>query len=174
MSDNELMKKLSKVVGEKFSTISGVRINYYRHKTDLVGNVYTACLLITEENELLARGVSICSLLDQYDKSKGKKIAFSRAVKAVFGEKNSEEIKPEARDEYYITRKRKVCSKLTKSDIDIIDDQSIAWEYTKDDKYLIYKLSCSYPTFETIKNFKFKSELRPEATVFEKKIIERK
>jgi hypothetical protein len=76
-------------------TDEGVKqLKYYYKKTRLFGNICTVCLLIGENNELISRGVSICSLLDSHKKSTGKNIALGRAIKALKNKKTTDEINP--------------------------------------------------------------------------------
>ena len=76
--------------------IDGVkRIKIYYEKSKLLGNIFTACLLLGDNDELLARGVAICSLRDSHKKSSGKNIALGRATKALKKHENLEKINPE-------------------------------------------------------------------------------
>ena len=58
-------------------------IKYYYEKSNILSNVYTVCLFISPDKELLARGISICSVMDQHKKSDGRKKSKDRAIKAL-------------------------------------------------------------------------------------------
>jgi hypothetical protein len=58
----------------------GVRPYFY-----YLGGTTTVCLL-KKDNECVARGISICSPLDQFEKSTGRAKAFGRALKAFIKE----------------------------------------------------------------------------------------
>jgi hypothetical protein len=45
-----------------------------------------SCLLVNDAGEVVARGISICSPLDKFDKRKGQQVALGRAMKALDGE----------------------------------------------------------------------------------------
>lgn len=52
--------------------------------TDMnVGNILNVLLMLGENNNILTRGVAICSVLDSFNYRNGKKVAFKRALKAL-------------------------------------------------------------------------------------------
>jgi len=70
----------------------------------------TVCIL--GENYTYSRGISICSLKDNIDKVKGKKIAKNRAIKALDTKTTSQ---PIARSEAVIIRQHSNCAFTYKS-----------------------------------------------------------
>jgi hypothetical protein len=76
---------------------SGVKELYYYVRTHTEhGNLprATVCLLV-QDGKVLARGISICSVLDQFVKVKGRGLAKSRALKALAQKTGGGEILPE-------------------------------------------------------------------------------
>jgi len=68
-------------------------IRFYKNTTE-ISIVYTVCILIDENFNILARGISICSLLDTYNKQKGKSYSYKKAVKALYRKTNDDKINP--------------------------------------------------------------------------------
>jgi len=58
------------------------KVQYYYHTANGLKNVFTACLLIGKDGSLLARGISICSITDNFRKNEGRSRAHGRAMKA--------------------------------------------------------------------------------------------
>lgn len=65
-------------------------IFYFDHKEQTA-----VCLLISEDGQPIARGVSICSSFDHYDKEVGRAIAIGRALRAIKKQDTTELISPE-------------------------------------------------------------------------------
>ena len=59
------------------------QIKYASITVPLIGNVFTTCVLLANESNIISRGVSICSLLDCNDSKFAKRKSFSRAMKAL-------------------------------------------------------------------------------------------
>lgn len=94
MSENFGFKN-EQLIQEKIEDLLylGVRsIKFYHYKTDMTQNMFTVCLLLDNENRIISRGVSICSLLDAFEKKKGRLISFGRAFGSAQGEETSREI----------------------------------------------------------------------------------
>ncbi len=65
-----------------------VRYYYFRDKKNRP--IITVCLFKKEENPLVHRGVSICSLKDDPYKVEGRQIAYERALRACFDQMSTE------------------------------------------------------------------------------------
>lgn len=167
MNPTELMSKLSRF---------GVwEIKYYNKKTEL-SNIYDVCILIDKNNKILSRGISICSLMDQYVRKTGKNKSLGRAIKALENKVNSFEINPiRFKDDEYVRRSFK--SKTKEQDEKVKNKlkgiPTFRKELSNDVIEYSCKISLAYPLLETVKEFKFKSEILPSPTKFEKKILER-
>jgi len=64
-------------------------IFYFEHE-----NQTAVCLLVKRNGTALARGVSVCSPFDHYDKEVGRAIAIGRALRAIKKMDTTEEINP--------------------------------------------------------------------------------
>lgn len=60
----------------------------------------SVCLLINKSGEPIARGISICSPFDNYDKPTGRFLALGRALKAIRKRDTTGEINPSRFDEH--------------------------------------------------------------------------
>jgi hypothetical protein len=71
-----------------------IRPYFYYHELKRRGLTYitTICLLHTANDGFVARGISICSARDQFDKKKGRMIAQGRAQHALMEQENSSPI----------------------------------------------------------------------------------
>lgn len=168
MNHQELIVKLSRFGVED--------IKYYHKKTPLA-NIYDICILLDKNNKILSRGISICSILDQYIKKTGKNKSFGRAVKALENKINSFEINPSRiNNTKFVKRSFKSKSKDQDEKIrDRLKDIPISKREISDNVIEYYcKIPLLYPVLETIKEFRFKSEFLPKPTKFEKKIIKKK
>ena len=67
----------------------------YEHLRSHNGAMLTCCLITGDNAEILARGVSICCTLDQYNRKFGNMIAKGRADKALRIRNTSSPIRPE-------------------------------------------------------------------------------
>ena len=145
------------------------KVKFYYHKTSLVNNIFTVCTFYGSNNEMLSRGVSICSLLDTFEKKEGRRRSYSRAMRALHSEGNSYPINKRL-SYYYIIRKLKIKSdsdldkfetmikpELIKYKCPIITIKNINGEIEK----FIYKIPKNYPIFEASKFFTYKSEFKP-------------
>jgi hypothetical protein len=75
-------------------------IYYYLKLQD--GSRVTVCLLLGEENKSLeARGITICSLKDQFVKKLGRAVACGRALQAITHKENLFPIKKQWMKEMY-------------------------------------------------------------------------
>jgi len=145
-------------------------VKYYYHKDSFIGNIFSACLLIGEDQEILSRGVTICSLLDTFSKKIGRKKSYARAMKAYWSKRDSEMINEDYLKSEYVTRKFKLKEGETikpSNHLSILIYQAL----DKLKSVNVYKISKNYPIHETNKFFKFKSEFRPIPTKIEKKLL---
>jgi len=144
------------------------RVKYYYHKDSIVGNIFTACLLIGEDKEILSRGIAICSLLDSFSKKEGRRKSYSRAMKAYWSESDSGII-----NEVYL--KSKFINRKFKTQEDRIIENShlvsVSQQSAENLKFVNVSISRNYPIYKTSQFFKFKSEYAPIPTELEKKIL---
>lgn len=154
---------------------SGVfSVKYYYKNKPLIGNIFTVCALLSEENKILARGISICSLKDSHNKKIARKLSRNRALSAFFNRKNSE---PICYDEFAgITEIKKIfkCKpdeeRLTLEKI--ADSLGLPYSFGPDKMFLY--IPYSYPMDITKLDFDWKSEFNPKPTEDEKKIFRMK
>ncbi len=149
------------------------RTKYYYHNHPLVDNIFTACLFISDTNEILSRGVAICSLLDQHDKEVGRKLAFKRATKALFTKQTSELIDGYNKDCNIIHRKKKIQTEADEKMIEIIVEEAETFHETMvgNSRVIHFELPQSLPMDETMMyGIDYKSVYKPSPTKFESKI----
>jgi hypothetical protein len=75
----------------KAESLGVVPIFYYVSPEDCVARTTTVCLLI-KEKEVMARGVAVCSPLDNFEKRIGRAKALGRAIQAIVRKETSGEI----------------------------------------------------------------------------------
>jgi len=80
---------LKEILGSKID-----KIKFEEVKTKLLGVLYMVCEFY-KDDQLVSRGISVRSLLDGFNKKKGKNKAFGRAVKALLTETSTEPIREE-------------------------------------------------------------------------------
>lgn len=150
-----------------------LKVKYYYVTSRVFGNICTVCLLI-DGDEVLARGVAICSLKDAHKKSVGRNIALGRAKKAIVNQETSEEINP---------ARKKLDDKMDKfilvssSDFNCICQEASLKYYEMNSSHkgsqdaVKISIPLEAPVFETKKLFSYKSEFRPILTFEEKRIV---
>lgn len=79
--------KLKEILRKKIN-----KIEFKEIKNSILGMLYMVCEF-SLDGKLLARGVSIRSLLDGFNRKRGKNKAFGRAVKALLSKSNSEPLR---------------------------------------------------------------------------------
>ena len=138
---------------------------YYYQSDEIIGNVYTACILVDRSNGVIvSRGIAVRSLLDMHKKATARNIAHGRAIKAIANESSSDEINVDRqRVPSFILFKRK--DGLTEEEAQKINESFFIPEGSSN----IY-VPRFYPLEVTAKEFKFKSEFMPEPTEKEKRI----
>ena len=153
------------------------KISFYWETTPIINNAFTACLFInSEKNRIEARGVSICSLRDTFNRKKGKSRAYGRAMKALTRKVNDYKINPIGREDEFVRRTVKI--KNEDSDKEFLDVK--AKELMKinpnmelmiteiNSKKLMKKYSfeipINYPILIANQSLRFKSQYRPNPT----------
>jgi hypothetical protein len=151
---------------KEFLKKNGVnKIIFYFKDSSLTDNVFTTCLLINEkQNRIEARGVSICSLLDEFSKIKGKSKASGRALKALLRKQNFFKINKSGRVKEII--KKEVMIKSDEDNKKILRELSQLDDYQKvvvrkSKKKYSFEIPANYPIAVASSNFKYKSEFRP-------------
>lgn len=157
-------------------------VRYLEYKNHLLSNIFTTCLLINSETKkIVGRGISICSLKDSFNRSKGKNQAFGRAIIALKSKQNSLKIKGKARKTESVIRKIKIkCeddeiffTKFISKDLIQLNPQlQIKVSKHKSFKEYIFKLPISYPIQVANNFFKYKSSYLPVPVENELKVLE--
>ena len=164
-----------KEVLDKLTDEGVKRLKFYYKKERLVGNICTVCLLIGENDELLSRGVSICSLQDSHRKATGKNISLGRAIKALKNQKTTDEINSNRdslinwiytknineKDPYY----EEILEEIKHNNFDTTNLK------INKDEVLRVEIPMDFPLYITNLLFKFKSTYKPVPTDEEIKII---
>jgi len=171
-------------------------VRFYTYTTPVVNNIFTACILIDEDKNLLARGVSICSIYDSYKKKSGKNRAFGRAVSALRNEhcdlpisliatkiRQGKKVTTERWEDGKVQKTFKIKSRkelnyFRKEIVPILKDFGEGYRYhklyTKDGKEVKkahFSLPIIYPVMITSEFFDYKSEYEPKPIYIEKDII---
>lgn len=156
---------------------SGIfNLKYYYKSLPLIGNIFTVCALLSEDNKILARGISIRSVLDTHNKKIARKTSRNRALSAFFNQKNSNPVCYDESDRRiegirrsfkFETKEEK--EKLTKD----ADKVGLYVTFSTDNKMWFY-LPYTYPMNITKNYFNWKSEFNPKPTEDEKKIFRMK
>jgi len=143
------------------------KVNFQEVSNPLLGVLFLVCHFIDKKGSLIARGTSICSLSDSFDRKIGKDKAFKRAVKAVRKGKSSDRVREDTQ--------RKISRRKFK-----IEDETASMEYIesiipyiskqrKDGTSKMYEISIStyYPlNMAYISGIDFKSEFDPKEIDF--------
>ena len=175
----EVKKRLT--VEDRLKQLGVTRVKYYYHKTPLANNIFTACLLITGK-VVLARGLSICSLLDVFSKVQGRGKSLKMALKAAEHEKTSEEIvfSPYRWIDEYVTRTFRIKTEANRTFFNTVMEprirsviKTIKTE-VKDSLPKIkmsYQIHRGYPILETLETFSHRSTFQPKLTKLEQKLL---
>jgi hypothetical protein len=144
--------------------VSNLRIRYSYKKTDILNNAFTVCEIEDADRKLIARGISICSILDNHIRKKSRNIAFGRAMKALISGENSYEIIPDRNVEFWIEKIIISDSeKLERAAQEAIQNNLLFCPAKKNDKSGIkIDVPKSYPIKVAAKYFQFKSEYMPD------------
>lgn len=180
---------MRKTVQERMDELKISMIKYYRHKSSVTQNIFTACLLFSDNKTLISRGVAICSVLDSFSKATGRGIALSRALKAAESEGSSEPINnyPYRWKTLFVGRSMRIKTKEDKdyfnhkvlpilTEIQDIDKGGIKTQSEEDSNgnikvRILYRIPRDYPLEETAKIFDYKSEFMPGPTDLEKELF---
>ena len=155
------------------------KVEFYYQTTPLVNNVFTTCLLINSKlKRIEARGVSICSLMDVFSKTKGKQKALGRAVKALKRKGNFYKINASGRVDEFTQRSLKIKSATeeerfrTEVAAELMRiDPSLPVQISSTSgtvfKKVQYELPLNYPISVANRYYKYKSQFRPEPNEIE-------
>ena len=83
LSKAEKKKIKQELHTERLKELGVEKVKTYFHNLPVIGNIFTACLFLDKNNDILSRGVSICSPLDTFKRSEGRKRAYKRAMRAL-------------------------------------------------------------------------------------------
>lgn len=151
--------KLKEILREKIN-----KIEFKEVKDSILGILYMVCEF-SYGDDILSRGVTVRSLLDNFNKKKGKNKAFGRAVKALLNETNTYPI----RDNIHIGEP--VNRSLTIIDDDTVSEFShllnVIVKFKQDGNKIYYKIDPSLPLqIAKESGIRFKSEYRPSKLYF--------
>jgi len=134
------------------------KIEFKEIKDKILGVLYMVCEF-SNEGELLARGISIRSLMDGFNRKKGKNKAFGRAVKALLSETNTDPIRVFIPDDSIISRSLTYKDDSTKKDFEHL--VPYLESSSKKGEKIFYRI-CSFLPLEIVsRNIDFKSEFKP-------------
>jgi len=149
-------------------------IHFYTMKTPLLTNALTVCIL-RKGDKIEARGVSICSLMDAFNITKGKHKSLGRALKALKRKQNFYKINGSGRNDEFVQREMKIKTeeadrnfRLTVApELKAIDPETKVKIHVgtnaKFIKKYIFELPLSYPVQVANRQFRYKSHYRPTA-----------
>lgn len=134
------------------------KIKFEEIKDKILGVLYMVCEFY-KDGSLISRGISIRSLLDGFNKKKGKNKAFGRAVKALLTETSTEPIREDIPFDI-IDRSITIKDDSTYGDIEKLDRH--LYSYKESGNKVFYQLNPFLP-LEIVKNSGvcFKSEYKP-------------
>lgn len=157
------------------------RIKYYVVSSPIINNVFTTCVFINDKKGVIeARGVSICSMLDTFNKNKGRNKSFGRAMKALTRKENNWKINANKRNDETVERTFKIKSD---EDFEIFKLTVLEELYTIDPKLKIsildtntqkfkFAIPSNYPIKIANKHYRYKSQFRPQpANDIERELI---
>ena len=180
---------MRKTVQERMDDLKVSLIKYYRHKSSVTQNIFTACLLFGNNKTLIARGVAICSVLDSFSKATGRGIALSRALKAAESEKSSElinnypyrwktlfvgrsmRVKTEEDKDYFNGKVLPVLNEIQETGKGTVKTLTEEDSHGNTKVRILYRIPRDYPLEETAKIFNYKSEFMPQSTDMEKQLF---
>ena len=162
------------------------KVRFYTHRTPLVNNVFTVCLLISGDNVVKARGVSICSVLDIYNRKIGKKKALSRAIRAIIKEETDLPINDEISRWFnwgcvkqLKIKSEEVSQKFKDEIVPILDGLGVEHKITAIDtkngqtQKAYFVVPRIYPLLEAKKFFDYKSYHMPDLNKVENCIVQK-
>ncbi len=147
------------------------KISFYYINSPIVNNAFTTCVLInSSQGTIEARGVSICSVADTFNKSEGKNKALGRAVRALARRESNWKIHGIGRDDEYIRRSMKIKTQTDESrfanevvpELKRIDpDMTVVITNCGSYKKYTYEIPISYPVKLANSLYRYKSQYRP-------------
>ena len=179
---NVIDESIIKNTEEELTAKGVAKIKFYHQKNSLNENAFTVCLLLNKNNELLSRGISICSLLDTFEKKKGRTLAFGRSFSALKNESDKKEIViKRSKDSVfeYVTRTKKIKDEdELKEFLNIItkvDNVEYATHVVTSNgatrKLIRYNLPYVLNIHLAGSTFRYKSEYMPYPTEFESNVL---
>lgn len=154
------------------------KIKFYYRKSKLLGNIFTACLLVENNNTLVARGISICSVKDTHNKKIARNLAFGRAIKALKKKSTGSPINDDIEDRKNlygsVTRIYKKTNKNEKEFNELkaeVEKFDLYFEEKNDGNLILVCIPIYYPIERTSDEFRYKYEYKPILTEEELKII---
>lgn len=149
------------------------KIYFYNIKTPVLNNTMTVCIL-KRKDKIETRGVSICSLLDSFNITKGKHIALGRAIKSLKRKENFFKINGCGRNDEHIKRQMKIKTELDDKNFkmtiapelnSIKPAREIKIQIDVNAKFIkkyIFDLPLSYPMQTANNFFRYKAQYRPD------------
>jgi hypothetical protein len=154
-------------------------IKYYYKNLPIIGNIFTVCLLLDENRDILSRGVSICSVLDYHDKSLAREKSRKRAISALCKKETTMAIADGVSDKDIekrlirgeVKRVFKVTDQKKKQELlKAADELNLGYFPLDHCGKIRFYVPYFYPIDEARKYFSYKSEYNPTPTEQEKRI----
>lgn len=152
--------KLKEILREKIN-----KIEFKIIKDSVLGVLYMVCEF-SRDGILTARGISVRSLLDIFNKKKGKNKAFGRAVKALLSKSSSEPVRKNITSEVSISRSMKIKDEKTRDYFRTISTYLDKCVITGE--VIHYKVNPFLPLklVSEVVEIEYKSEFMPNPTEF--------
>jgi len=159
------------------------RVKFYYRKSRLLGNIFTACLLLGNNDKPMARGLSICSVRDSHNKELARVLSMGRAIKALKKKTSGSPINNdiENRSQLWGTVNR-VYRKTSKNEKEFNELKTEAEQFdlhfeeinNKNGSFISVYIPMYYPIERTSYEFGYKYEYEPVLTDEEIKIVGKK
>jgi len=151
------------------------KIKFYYKNCPIIGNIFTACLLVSDEKKIISRGVAICSILDGHRKQEGRKIALIRAKKAMFKKESGDKIKSDLLLGWKYRKSFKIKNEKMKymllKNLDYLGFPFEEKNFNDNIKRVDVFIPYNYPISVAGSLFKYKSEFQPTPTDDEKEMF---
>lgn len=147
---------------------------HYFEKSKILGAYCTVYLLLDSNNDILARGISLCSILDHHKKDEGIKKARSRAIGCFFKKRETDlPINSSRNWSFFITRgfNKKKSENIKEIIEEAVSYQLPAWE-TEDSIFI--RIPNFLPMRLIEETFAFKGYYKPQPTEKELSILKKK
>jgi hypothetical protein len=132
-------------------------------KNKILGPLYIVCELFDNDGKLYSRGISVRSLLDTFNRKKGKNDAFWRAIRAIINKESSEPIRIDI-DMKIINRSFK--NKCEEDTQDFMNISKYLIDFIYNNKKFFYKVNSFLPLELVCEFAEYKSEYLPEPVEF--------